>query len=389
MNHHPSVETLRELVSINSVNPTYNGPGEAGYADYLERRCRANGIKTTRVKVLSGRDNLIMEARCGHAENVLLFESHMDTVSVQGMDAPFDPVIRDGKMLGRGSCDTKATLAGMLYALEYAAQHPEEFACDIVLAATIDEEHGFAGALHLAKNLQQIEGNITGAVIGEPTEMNVVIAHKGVCRFAVETHGVAAHTAVPDQGKNAISAMRKVLSFFEDHYFPRLKHKNHVLCGQATGVVSMINGGVQINMVPPSCEIQIDRRVLPGENSTEVFVDIKNQLAEYLKDQQVSYEVRELLLDAALNTAPDAAISQAAAQTAAELQLNPDLVGVPYGTDASKLQHEAGLPGIVFGPGTINVAHTPHECVPIDEVEQAAEFYLRLAKNFGRTSKGA
>ena len=383
MNLHPSVETLQELVSINSVNPFFDGPGEAAYADYLEQRCNERGIKNTRVKVLPGRDNLIMEARCGHPENVLLFESHMDIVSVKGMDAPFDPVIRDGKLWGRGSCDTKATMAGMLYALEYAAQHPDEFPCDLVLVAAIDEEHGFAGALHLAQHLDQIDGEVTGAVVGEPTEMQVVIAHKGVARFTVETHGVAAHTAVPELGTNAISAMRKVLSFFEDHYFPQLEKTYHPLCGKATGVVSMINGGVQINMVPPSCSIDVDRRVLPGENSTEVLEDIKKQLAEYLKDQNVSYEVRPLLLDAALNTPPDAAISQAAVQTATELQISPDLIGVPYGTDASKLQHEAAIPGIVFGPGTINVAHTPNEFVPIDEVEKAAEFYLQLAKNFG------
>lgn len=384
MNHHLSVETLLELVSINSVNPAFNGPGEAAYVNYLEQRCKTRGIKNTRVKVLPGRDNLIMEARCAHAENVLLFESHTDVVSVKGMEAPFDPMIRDGKLWGRGSCDTKATMAGMLYALEYAAQHPDEFACDIVLVAAIDEEHGFAGALHLAQHLDQIEGKVTGAVVGEPTEMKVVIAHKGVCRLTVETQGMAAHTAVPELGTNAISAMRKVLSFFEDHYFPQLEEKNHPLCGKATGVVSMINGGVQINMVPPSCSIDIDRRVLPGENSTEVLEEIKRQLAAYLKDQNISYEVRPLLLDAALNTAPDAAISQAAVKTANELQISPDLIGVPYGTDASKLQHEAAIPGIVFGPGTINVAHTPNEFVPIDEVEKAAEFYLQLAKNFGR-----
>jgi len=384
MNLHPSVKILKELVPINSVNPAFDGPGEAAYVDYLEQRCNERGIKNTRVKVLPGRDNLIMEARCGHAENVLLFESHMDIVSVKGMEAPFDPVIRDGKLWGRGSCDTKATMAGMLYALEYAAKHPDEFACDIVLVAAIDEEHGFAGALHLAQNLDQVDGKVTGAVVGEPTEMQVVIAHKGVCRITVETYGVASHTAVPELGTNAISAMRKVIAFFEDQYFPQLDKKSHRLCGKATGVVSMIRGGVQINMVPPSCSIDIDRRVLPGENSTEVLEDIKKQLAEYLKDQNVSYEVRPLLLDAALNTSPDAAISQAAVKTATELQISPDLIGVPYGTDASKLQHEAAIPGIVFGPGTINVAHTPNEFVPVDEVEKAAEFYLQLAKNFGR-----
>jgi len=384
MNLHPTIKTLQELVSINSVNPAFDGPGESAYTDYLEQRCKTKGITTTRVKVLSGRDNLIMEARCGHAENVLLFESHMDTVSVQGMAAPFDPVIRDGKLWGRGSCDTKATMAGMLYALEYAAMHLEEFACDVVLAAAIDEEHGHAGATHLAENLDQIEGTITSVVVGEPTEMKVVIAHKGACRFVLEVFGVAAHTAVPDQGKNAINEMMKVLPFFEEYFFPQLKNKSHPLCGSATGVVSMIKGGVQINMVPPSCEIHVDYRLIPGDDSSKAFAEIKNQLADYLKGQSISYEIRKLLLEAPLNTAPNAAIVQTAIETARTLQLYPTPIGVPYGTDASNLQHVAGIPGIVFGPGTINVAHTPDEFVPLDEVRQAAEFYLELAKNYGR-----
>lgn len=387
MNLHPTIAILQELVSINSVNPAFDGPGESAYADYLEQRGKAKGIKTTRVNVLPGRDNIIMEARCGHADNVLLFESHMDTVSAQGMDAPFDPVIHDGKLWGRGSCDTKATMAGMLYVLEYVAMHPEEFDCDVVLAAAIDEEHGHAGAAHLAENLHQIEGTITGAVVGEPTEMEVVIAHKGACRFVLEVFGVAAHTAVPDQGKNAISEMMKVLPFFEEYYFPQLKNKSHPLCGSATGVVSMIKGGVQINMVPPSCEIHIDYRLTPGDDSAVAFAEIKSQLADHLKSRNISYEIRKLLLEAPLNTSPNAAIVQRAMETARALQLNATPVGVPYGTDASALQHVAGLPGIVFGSGTINVAHTPHEHVPLDEVQQAAEFYLELAKNYGRHSE--
>src|SRR5690606_28001956 len=119
-----------------------------------------------------------------------------------------------------GSCDTKVTMAGMLYALEYVAAHPQELSCKVVMAATNDEEHDFAGVLHLAQDLSVINGQVTGAVVGEPTEMKTIIAHKGVCRFAVKVKGVAAHTAVPEQGKNAITGMTKVLSFFNEEYFP-------------------------------------------------------------------------------------------------------------------------------------------------------------------------
>jgi acetylornithine deacetylase len=303
----------------------------------------------------------------------------MDTVGLGSMQNPLQPIERDGKLFGRGSVDNKACLAGMLWALEEAAARKMELPCDVVLAATVDEEHRFLGVLRLLEAGLHFDG----AVVGEATQMQIVVAHKGVCRFAVQTHGRAAHSSLPHEGDSAISQMRKVLDFIADEIEPELSEHNHPLCGAPTIVVGTINGGTQINIVPERCEIQVDRRVIPGENSRAVLQDFEKRLREFTKDSGVKFSIHELLLDNPLDTASGELIVREAQKVAAQLGFSTEIFGVPYGSDASKLQSLGDIPTIVFGPGSIAQAHTTEEFVPIAEVQQAAAFYLRLMQNFG------
>ncbi len=381
--NHPALTILEELIAIESVNPALeeNASGEKNVADYLEARCKKSGLNTIRQPVLGERENLLIELRAPSEKPrpTLLFEAHMDTVGLGSMQNPLQPIHRDGKLFGRGSVDNKACLAGMLWALETAAAQKLELPCDVVLAATIDEEHCFLGVL----GLLEAGLDFSGAVVGEATQMQIVIAHKGVCRFVVQTHGRAAHSSLPHEGDSAISQMRKVLDFIADVIEPELSKQSHPLCGSPTIVVGTINGGTQINIVPESCEIQVDRRVIPGENSREVLQDFEERLRDFTKNSGVNFSIHELLLDNPLDTSSDEDIVTASQNVAAHFGFSTTLLGVPYGSDASKLQSLGNIPAIVFGPGSIAQAHTAEEFVPATEVGQAAEFYLQLMQNFG------
>jgi acetylornithine deacetylase len=381
--NHSALKILEGLIAIESVNPALedNAVGEKNVVHYLEARCKNSGLKTTRQPVSGERENLLIELRASSKQPrpTLLFEAHMDTVGLGSMQNPLQPIERDGKLFGRGAVDNKACLAGMLWALEEAAAQKMELPCDVVLAATVDEEHRFLGVLRLLEAGLHFDG----AVVGEATQMQIVVAHKGVCRFAVQTHGRAAHSSLPHEGDSAISQMRKVLDFIADEIEPELSERNHPLCGAPTIVVGTINGGTQINIVPEHCEIQVDRRVIPGENSRIILHDFEQRLQHFTKDSGVRFSIHELLLDNPLDTASDERIVTTAQKVAGLSGFSTGLIGVPYGSDASKLQSLGNIPTIVFGPGSIAQAHTAEEFVPVEEVSQAAEFYLRLMQNFG------
>ncbi|BBH24599.1 acetylornithine deacetylase [Paenibacillus baekrokdamisoli] len=375
---HPAVQILDDLLRIQSVNPHYgeDARGERDVADYIEMRMRKAGLQVTRQPVAEGRDNIIAELRVGKPESALLFEAHMDTVSIGSMDNALIPLYRDGRLYGRGACDTKGALAGMIHMMERCALHSELLNADLVFCASVDEEYAFQGltafmSLHIP---------LSGAVVGEPTELGIVVEHKGCARFSVQTHGKAAHSSVPHKGDNAIYVMMDVVRHVRERVEPQLAQFGSELCGQPTIVVSTVNGGSQINIVPENCEIRVDRRIVPGETPEQVLSVFERQLKEALPDAKISVE--PLLLDPALNTPHGAAVVQAAQRVAGSLGLNPSLRGVSYGSNASKLQAWEGIPSIVYGPGSIDQAHSAEEWVPVAEVVQAAEFYYQLACNY-------
>lgn len=372
---HPAVRILDDLVRIQSVNPHYGADarGERDVADYIEARLLRAGLRVTRQAVADGRDNIIAELRIGKPESSLLFEAHMDTVSIGSMQDALAPTYRDGRMYGRGACDTKGALAGMIHMMERCAAHPERLNADLVFCASVDEEHAFIGLTAF----MSLDMPLSGAVVGEPTELGIVVAHKGCARFAVRTHGKSAHSSVPHKGDNAIYAMMDVVRHVRESVEPGLAGIDSPLCGKPTIVVSTIGGGSQINIVPESCEIRIDRRVVPGESPEAVLEAFERELRAGLPNAKLSVE--PLLLDPALNTPHDAAVVRAAQRVAEGLDTGSALRGVTYGSNASKLQAWKGIPAIVFGPGSIEQAHSAEEWVPVAEVVQAAEFYYQLA----------
>lgn len=373
------LNTLADLVSINSINPAYdNGRPEEGVAEYVEQFFKWRGIETFRQQVLPGRSNLIACLPGRNAGRRVVLEAHMDTASITGMTIPpFEPAVRDGRLYGRGSCDTKAGLAAMMHALASLKQGGFAPPCEVWLAAAVDEEYMFRGVLALCDRLEA-----HAAIVAEPTELRAVIASKGVLRWKVRTKGKAAHSSKPHLGVNAISHMAQIVASL-DHENQILSQTLHPLLGPATLNVGVIHGGVQVNFVPDWCEIEIDRRLLPGE-TPESVLSRQQAILDQLSAKHPLLNVESdppVIADPALETDASSQVAQTASHVLTKLGLNGELAGVPYGSDASKLARH-GVPSIIFGPGSIDQAHAAVECVECDQVLSAESFYREFLLQF-------
>ena len=372
----PVLATLADLVRINSVNPAYDGgPGEGEVARYVRRFFEARGIETWEQEVFPGRPNVMARLPGQNPNRRLILEAHTDTVSVKGMTIPpFEPEIRDNKMFGRGSCDTKAGLATMMHALACLKEEGITPPCEVLLAAVVDEEYSYRGVVKLCEELKA-----DAAIVAEPTEMRAVIATKGVLRCRIVVKGRSAHSSKPHLGVNAITHMARVIAAIEDDN-TRMTALQHPLVGCGTCNIGVITGGVQVNFVPDRCVIEIDRRLLPGQRASDAVAHYR-QLLQSLDG--IAAELKEplLLVDEALDTPAVSAVVQTAMQVLHDMGLNAEPCGVPFGCDASKLSR-AGIPSIVFGPGSIDRAHTADEYVEMDQVEQALEFQKRFILSF-------
>jgi len=383
MNLPPVAQTLADLVRINSVNSSYEGgPGEREVATWVRRFFEQRGIEVWEQEVFPARPNVIARLPGRDPSRRIILEAHTDTVSVKGMNiSPFEPRVEEGKLYGRGSCDTKAGLAGMMHAV--AAVHAKGIQppCEVWLAAVVDEEFSYRGVTKLCEGLGG-----QAAIVAEPTSLRAVIASKGVLRWRIVVRGKAAHSGKPHLGVNAINHMaRIVLALEEDHQ--RLAARAHPLLGPATVNVGVIHGGVQVNFVPDTCAIEIDRRLLPGETVAGVLAHYR-RLLEIMRAQHPTLEATmdpPILTDEALETPADSAPARLASTLLREMGLDGTLCGVPFGSDASKLSRQ-GIPSLVFGPGSIDRAHAAVEFVELDEVERAFEFYRSFILRFGGDS---
>ncbi len=282
-----------------------------------------------------------------------------------------------GKLYGRGSCDTKAGLAAMMHAVASLHADGIEPPCEVWLAAVVDEEYSYRGVVRLCTGL-----TAHAALVAEPTGLRAVIACKGVLRWRIMIRGKAAHSSKSHLGVNAINHMaRIVLALEEEHQ--RLAARAHPLLGPATVNVGVIQGGVQVNFVPDSCAIEIDRRLLPGETVAGVLAHYQGML-DALRAQHPTLDAfmePPMLTDEAMETAADSAPARLAGAVLTEMGLDGTLCGVPFSCDASKLSRQ-GVPSLIFGPGSIDQAHAAVEYVDLAEVERAAEFYRNFILRF-------
>ena len=373
--------TLADLVAINSVNPQYpGGPGEGALAEYLADYFQKNSIPFEFQTVLEGRRNVIARLDGSPGGRTLVLEAHMDTASELGMHGdPFRPVREGNKLYGRGSCDTKAGLAAMMHALKILRESDVRPEASVLLVAAVDEEYTFQG---VAKFLEK-GVHADGAIVAEPTGLETVVASKGVLRWRLKTRGRAAHSSKPHLGINAVNKMAQVLTAMEERFPTVFQKRRHPLLGSPTLNVGIIRGGVQVNQVPDSCTIEIDRRLLPGETKESVWKEFESLLAGLRgHDSELEVEMEAPVLeDYPLETRVSERIVQVVTKISQELIGHSRMVGVPYGSDASKLAR-AGIPSIILGPGSIDQAHAAIEYVELDQVALAAEFYARTILEF-------
>ena len=366
-------QLLVRAVDISSVNAQLGGPGEADLAEMVYERLTGLGLSALRQEVDGNRANIIAVLE-GSPAPVLAFEAHMDTVATSGA-AQAQAVRRNGRIHGRGACDTKGSLVAMLEALRLLQAVPPKSRCTVVFAATVDEEAGTVGVHRLLKDNPRLQL----AVVGEPTGLASAIAHKGLLRFRIRALGSPAHASQPRLGVNAIYAIGPVLDALQRDVIPGLAAIQHPLTGHPTIAVTTIKGGVAENVVPGLCTIGIDRRLNPGETAEAALRAVDAALSgPWAPGVQVVRDEPWLTMPP-LNTPPEHPLVSAMAEARRRvLGATDSAIGMPYGSNASWFS-AAGVPAIVFGPGDIAHAHSDDEWVELADVVRAAEVLAELA----------
>ena len=377
-----TLQLLRDMIAIPSVNPMRPNSGEpveAGMATFIEAVLARAGIDCERQAVANGRDNVIgiVEGNRTDAKGLML-NSHMDTVPVENMSInPFDPVVDNGCVFGRGSCDAKASIASMLSAVIDYANQPQR-SSPVVFAAMADEEFAFSGAWKLIEK----SWPVSACVVGEPTLLRRVIAHKGIVRWRIDVHGVSAHGATPELGRSAVYDGARVALAIEEYAQQLAQKESHPLLGQPAVNVGKVLGGQSVNIVPDKCVFELERRLLPGEDGLRAVQDCEDFLRARFGEAVAFTFAEPYLVDPAMETVASAEIVSALARAQqATLGSETELSGANYGTDGSKLA-KAGIETVVCGPGDIAQAHTANEFVEVEQLELATRMYGHLLANW-------
>lgn len=355
---------------------------ETRLTDFLVGFFKDLGVPYATVEVSPGRASVIARFDNPGAKTTVLMDGHQDTVPVEGMTIPpFEPTIRDGRLYGRGACDVKGGLAAMLAAFSRLVLEKPRSAANVIMCCSCDEEFTATGVKAVAKLWTDpakkhplISGPPDMAMSAEPTDLHIVVAHRGATRWKIQTIGKACHSSRPSEGINAIYRMADLLVVLE-HFANDLPTMvpSHPLCGPATLSVGRIEGGISVNTVPDECTIEIDRRVLPGEDGVKVM----QQVEDYLR-QRLDVNFRMLppwLIGESLSDHNNGAWADQLLKVI-ERRVGPrKKIGVPYGTNVSRFAI-TGVPSLVFGPGSILQAHTADEWIDLNELRQAAEIYF-------------
>ena len=374
----PAIQLLRDLVGIDSVNPSLvpGGAGEAAIAERIATALRAAGLDVQVTEVATGRPNVVgvLEGRASGC--ALMLCGHMDTVGVGGMTAPFDPVERHGRLYGRGAQDMKSGLAAMIDAAARLAADGGLETGRLVVAAVADEEHASLGADALVRQYAA-----DGAVVTEPTDLRIATGHKGFEWVEVETRGRAAHGSRPDEGSDAILRMGRVLVRLEAINTRLMTESGHPLLGTASLHASTIAGGRELSVYPDRCRLRFERRTLMGEPMDVGLTEVQTSLVELgREDAEFEGSVRQLFARPPYETPDDQAVCRALVRVLRRQGRDAAPTGMSFWTDAAILG-QAGTPAVLFGPAGAGL-HGAEEYVEIDSVLVCRDALVELAREF-------
>jgi acetylornithine deacetylase len=376
MTRHDDLESLVcDLVAIESVNPDLvaSGSGESNIAGFVASWLQSAGFSVDVVEPVAGRPSVVGVARGSGGGASLMLNAHMDTVGAGGMARAFDPVVTDGRVYGRGAYDMKGSLAASMIAAREAANLGLKG--DVIVAAVSDEEVASIGTSAVAERF-----HADAAIVTEPTELRLCLAHKGFVWLQVETVGVAAHGSKPDVGVDAIARMGRILTGLTDLDRHLRGGRGHVLLGSGSIHASLIEGGQELSTYPARCVAKLERRTVPGEDGASALREINDLIAgAHAADPAVSASARVTLERASSEVGPDERVSAALAQAAAgALGHAPEVIGVAYWMDMALL-NAAGTPTVAFGPSGEG-EHADVEWVDISSLETCVKVYVRAAE---------
>ncbi|MEP6780499.1 MAG: ArgE/DapE family deacylase [Gemmatimonadaceae bacterium] len=375
------VDLTESLVAIDSRNPDLvpGGPGESACAIFLADVLSHWGFAVSLQEVAPGRLNVL--ARIGPTEkSPLVLNGHLDVVGVDGMvHEPFNPVVRNGRMYGRGSSDMKSGIACMCVAAARAATRGALHS-EIIIAAVCDEEFASIGTHALLANGLRA----TAAIITEPTRLSVCPAHRGFAWLRVEFTGHAAHGSRYDLGIDAIRNAGLFLTALDQMENVVLPTRAHALMGRPSVHASMINGGTGWSTYPERCTLHVERRTVNGETGESVLAELV-ALCEQLSADRATFkaEVTLEMFQPASDLAVDAPLTQALIGALKKESLPAPVEGLSCWTDAA-LFNQAGIPALCFGPGDIALAHSAEEWVEVEEIHHATAVLERVCSAWGR-----
>jgi acetylornithine deacetylase len=394
----PAVDLLKTLIAIDSVNPSLvpGAAGESAVARALAEHMRAMGLAVHIQEVADGRPNVVGVLDGRAPGRSLMFCGHIDTVGVAGMTRPFDPVERAGRVYGRGSQDMKSGVAAMVDVARVLAHGGGLDAGRLIVACVVDEEHASIGADALVTRWKA-----DGAVVTEPTDLRIAIAHKGFEWVEIETEGVAAHGSRPADGRDAIRLIGRVLTELDALDRTLQSRPPHPLLGTASLHASLIHGGRELSSYPDRCHLQMERRTIPGEAPGSAAREVAGILAR-LSESDVSFKAvsRPMFARSPYEIAAAHPLVQAMALAQAQFKVQSskfkvgsqgsqgtfDPIGMSFWTDASVLG-DAGIPSLLFGPTGAGL-HSVEEWVETASVIACRDALVKLARLWCVTAAG-
>jgi len=368
-------------VRIDSVNPVLDPahPGESGIARFVAAWAGARGLQVDWLEATPGRPSVVVTATGAGGGRNLLLNAHLDTVGVSGMASPFEPVLRAGRLYGRGAMDMKASLAACL--LTVAQARALNLAGDVIVTAVADEEHDSIGTREALAAVTAAT-RVDAAIVTEPSDLDLHVAHRGFALFEVEFEGKTSHTSQPERGVNALAHLGRLLAAVELHDRGLRQLPPHPLLAHGSLQPVLASGGHELFTTPSRASVTLERRTLPGETQGSAQIELQVLLDVLARDDEtLKARVKPLVARESFEAPPGSAIERAlVAAITAERGEEPALLGAPYWTDAA-LVAAAGIPTVLFGPIGGGI-HQTDEWVDVESAHAVLRVLERVAVEF-------